>query len=177
MRLPRTELYPLCALRVVDIFPTFTIDSDTVKYMEETTHTNLAAEIAEEANAAAPTAFGQATLAMTERSVPVEKLAVWIPVSDEQLADVANIGTWIESRLRYMIMNRLDGQLVAGNGTPPNLRGVINASNIQSQALGTDPVPDAIFKAMTKVRGTTAGTGGTSVATGGAGAWPGGSRV
>ena len=159
MRQPGVTLYPLRSLKVMDVFPTFTTDRDTIKFMEETTHTNNAAEIAEETNAASPTAFGEAAIAMTERSVPVEKIAVWIPVTDEQLSDIANIGAWIESRLRYMVQNRLDVQLVAGNGTTPNLRGVLNATNVQSQALGTDPVPDAFFKAMTKVRGTTAGTG------------------
>jgi HK97 family phage major capsid protein len=127
--------------------------------MEETTHTNNAAEIAEETNAAAPTAYGEAAIVMTERTVPVEKIPVWIPVTEEQLSDVEGIGQFVENRLRYMIGNRLDGQLVAGDGSTPNLRGVINATNIQTQALGSDPVPDAFFKAMTKIRGVTAGTG------------------
>lgn len=159
MRLPRVELYPLRQLRVADIFPTYVTGVSDIKYMEETTHTNNAAEIAEETNAASPTAYGEAALAMTERSVPVEKIAVWIPVTEEQLEDVAGIGEFIENRLTYMVRNRLDGQLVAGDGSTPNIRGVLNASNIQSQAKGSDPTPDAIFKAMTKVRGVTAGTG------------------
>lgn len=159
VRLPRVELYPLRTLRVADIFPTYTTGQAAIKYMEETTHTNNAAEIAEETNAAAPTAYGEAAIAMTERSATVEKISVWIPVTDEQLADVEGIEDFINGRLIYMIRNRLDGQLVAGDGNTPNLKGVLNATSIQSQALGSDVKPDAIFKAMTKVRGTTAGTG------------------
>lgn len=159
IRLPRVELYPSRSLRVADIFPIFTTGQASIKYMEETTHTNNAAEIAEETDAASPTAYGEAAIVMTERTVPVEKIAVWIPVTEEQMEDVEGIGEFIDSRLRYMLMNRLDGQLVAGDGSTPNLRGVLNASNIQTQAKSTDPTPDAFFKAMIKVRGTTAGTG------------------
>jgi HK97 family phage major capsid protein len=158
-RLPRVELYPLRSLRVAQVFPTFPTGFDTIKYMEETTHTNNAAEIAEETDASSPTAYGEAALAFTERSVPVEKLPVWIPVTEEQLADVAGIGAFVEGRLGYMVLNKLDSQLVAGTGTPPALRGYLNASGIQTQAKGADPTPDAIYKAMTKIRGTTAGTG------------------
>ena len=158
-RLPRVELYPLRTLRVAQLFPTFPTGMDTIKYMEETTHTNNAAEIAEETNAAAATPYGEAALAFTERSVPVEKIAVWIPVTEEQLDDVAGIGAFVESRLGYMILNKQDSQLVAGTGTPPALCGYLSASGIQTQAKGTDPTPDAIYKAMTKIRGVTAGTG------------------
>lgn len=159
MRLPRVELYPLRPLRVADIFPTYPTSSSDIKYMEETTHTNNAAEIAEETDAASPTAYGEAAIAMTERSVPVEKLPVWIPVTEEQMEDVEGFPAFIESRLTYMVRNRLDGQLCAGDGSTPNLRGVLNASGIQTQAKGSDPTPDAVFKAMTLVRGVTAGYG------------------
>jgi len=159
MRLPRVELYPLRALRVADVFPTYTTQNSDIKYMEETTHTNNAAEIAEETDASSPTAYGEAAIGMTERSVPIEKIPVWIPVTEEQMDDVVGFGEFINNRLTYMVRNRLDGQLIAGDGSTPNLRGVLNASNIQTQAKGSDPTPDAFFKAMTLVRGYTAGTG------------------
>jgi HK97 family phage major capsid protein len=44
-------------------------------------------------------------------------------------------------------------QLLTGDNTAPNLNGFHTAVT-QTQALGTDPVPDAIYKAMTKVRAT-----------------------
>ena len=58
-----------------------------------------------------------------------------------------------------MLKNRIDSQLLEGNGSTPNLWGASNLAAVQTQALGGDPVPDAVFKAMTKVRGTAAGTG------------------
>jgi HK97 family phage major capsid protein len=154
LRIPRIEQYPLRALTVADYFPMFTTDMSSIKYMEETTFTNNAAEIAEESNAAAPTAYGEAALAFTERSVPIEKIAVWLPITDEQLEDVVGVGQYVNDRLAFMIRYKLDGQLIAGDGSTPNLRGVLNATNIQTQALGTDTVPDAIYKAATLVRAT-----------------------
>jgi HK97 family phage major capsid protein len=116
--------------------------------MEETTFTNNAAEKAEGAT------YGEAAFALTERSATVEKIAVWVPVTDEQLEDVAGAMAYLDARLPFMIRQRLDGQILVGNGTTPNLRGVNNATDLQTQAKGTDPVPDAIYKSMTKVRVT-----------------------
>lgn len=159
IRLPRVELYPLRQLRIADVFPTYSTGQSSIKYMEETTHTNNASEIAEETNAASVTVYGEAALAMTERTVPIEKVAVWIPVTEEQLEDVEGAEDFVNNRLSYMIRNQIDGQLIAGDGSTPNLRGVFNATNVQSQAKGEDPTPDAVYKAMTKVRGTSPGTG------------------
>jgi HK97 family phage major capsid protein len=117
-------------------------------YMEETTFTNAAAETAE--GSAKP----EATLALTERTANVRKIPVWIPVTQEQLEDVEGIREYLDNRLGFMVMQRLDAQMVSGNGTPPNLRGLLNVSGIQTQAKGADPTPDAIYKAMTKVRVT-----------------------
>ncbi len=159
LREPGVVRYAMKEPKVQRLFPTLTTGKDTIKYMEVTTYTNNAAEIAEETNAAAPTAYGEGALALTERSVPIEKVATWIPVTEEQIEDVEGIEDFINTELVGMVIDKIDSQLVAGDGSTPNLRGVLNATNIQTQAKGADPTPDAFFKAMTKVRGVTAGTG------------------
>jgi HK97 family phage major capsid protein len=153
LRIPRVELYPLRKLSVLDLYPQYDTVNDTVKYMKETTHTNNAAEAAEAA------VYGEAAIALTETSDEVEKVGVWLPVTDEQLEDVAGLSQFINNRLTYMLKNRIDSQLMEGDGTTPNLWGAANLASVQTQAKSTDPTPDAFFKAMTKVRGTTAGTG------------------
>lgn len=145
-RIPRVELYPLRPLVVTDFIPILTTNTDLVKYMKETTFTNNAAE------AAAGGTYGEAALAYTETSDEVEKIGVWLPVTDEQLEDVPSIGGLLDNRLTYMLRNRLDGQAIEGDGSTPNLLGTLNLSSIQSQAKGADPTPDAIYKAFTKVR-------------------------
>ena len=153
IRIPRVELYPLRKISVLDLYPQYTTDRDTIKYMKETTHTNNAAEVAEAA------VYGESAVALTETSDEVEKVGVWMPVTDEQLEDVPGMSQFLDNRLTYMLKNRIDLELMEGDGTTPNLWGAANLASVQTQAKGTDPTPDAFFKAMTKVRGTTAGTG------------------
>jgi HK97 family phage major capsid protein len=133
-------------IQLLDILPTAMIGMDTVKYMEETTRTHAAAEANEGA------AYAESTFAFTERSVPVEKITDSLPVTDEQLEDALMIEGYINSRLAFGVRQRLDGQCLNGNGTAPNLRGILNVAGIQTQAKGADPVMDAIYKAMVKIR-------------------------
>ncbi|KPI09923.1 phage major capsid protein, HK97 family [Actinobacteria bacterium OV450] len=148
----RTGHLELTALRpaphVVDFIPQTTTSQSTVVYMEETTFTNNAAEVTEGST------FGEAALALTERTSEVRKIAVWLPFTDEQVEDEPRARDYINNRLRYMLANRLDLQVLTGNGTAPNLKGTENVSSINTQALGTDSVPDAIYKGMRQIRDT-----------------------
>lgn len=135
-------------IQIIDAIPQETTSYAAIKYMEETTFTNNAAEAAEGA------AYAENAFALTERSVTVEKIAVFLPVSDEQLEDEPRVRSFIDNRLMFSIRQKLDSQIVQGSGSTPSILGILNKSGIQTQALGTDPVPDAIRKAMTKVRVT-----------------------
>jgi HK97 family phage major capsid protein len=133
---------------VVDLMPMTETEYAAVKYMEETTFTNNAAEAAEGGQ------YGEAALALTERSVTIEKIAVWLPVTDEELEDVKRLRDYINNRLYLMLKQRLDSQLVAGNGATPNILGILNKPSILTQAKGSDPGPDAIYKGIVQVRVT-----------------------
>lgn len=79
---------------------------------------------------------------------------MFLPVTDEQLEDEPQVRGLIDNRLRFMVRQRLDSQILVGSGTGVNLTGILNTAGIQTQAKGTDPVPDAVYKAMVKVRVT-----------------------
>lgn len=133
---------------VDEIIPSTTTTQAAIVYMEETTFTNNAAEAAE------GDAYGEGALVYTERSDTVRKIATFLPVTDEQLADIPQAESVINNRLALMIRLRRESQLLQGDGNAPNLTGFYNKSGIQTQAKGADPVPDAFYKAMTKVRHT-----------------------
>jgi HK97 family phage major capsid protein len=135
-------------IQVTDLVPMDPTDQSAYVYMEETTFTNNAAEVAEGGT------YGEAAFALTEQSSTVRKVGVWLPVTDEQLEDERAARAYIDRRLPFMARQRLDGQILVGNGTAPNLRGVNNVVGIQTQAKGADPVPDAVYKALVKVRVT-----------------------
>jgi HK97 family phage major capsid protein len=131
--------------RVMDLVPKTTTKMSTVKYMEETTHTNTASGVAEAG------AYPEGALAFTEKSSEVRKIAVFLPVTDEMLEDTERVRDLIDNRLRFMIQRRLEQFILTGTGTAPELKGVANLSAILTQAKGTDPVMDAVYKAVTLI--------------------------
>jgi HK97 family phage major capsid protein len=143
---------PLEERTVIDLLSAGTTDRTTIDYYEETTVTNAATTVAE--GAAKP----ESALNWTLRTETVRKIATWIPATDEVLADVPWMESQIRNRLAYMVQRVEERQVLAGDGTGTNLLGLINRTGIQTQAKGADPTPDAIYKAMQKVRGAS-GTG------------------
>lgn len=140
-------------IQVVDVIPQTTTSQSSVVFMEETLFTNNAAETAESIQGT-PGTYPESALALTEQSSPVRKIATFLPVTDEQMEDEPQVRGYIDNRLPFMIRQRLDRQLLVGDGTAPNLTGLLNVAGTQTQAKGTDPVPDAIYKGIVLVRVT-----------------------
>ncbi len=139
---------PQQALAIIDLIPSGATGQSAVSYMEEATYTNAAEEIAEGG------AYPEAALGLEEKQAPVRKIGVYLPITDETLEDEPRARSYVENRLPLMVRQRLGAQVLVGDGTAPNLRGLLNTPGIQTQAKGSDPSPDAIYKAMTKVRVT-----------------------
>ena len=135
-------------LQITDIMPSGRTGQANVVYMLETTRTHVAAEMNE--NAAHP----EATFILSEQTSSVRKIGSSVPVTDEQLEDVAMVGSYLEGRLNFGVQQRLDQQIISGDGVPPNLDGIINVGGIQTLAKGAEPVPDTIFSMMQDIRVT-----------------------
>ena len=119
-------------------------DSNVVSYYEETTFTNAAATVAE--GGTKP----ESALAFTERTDTVRKIATWIPATSEFLEDNAGIRSYIEGRLRFMVEREEEDQLLNGDGTAPNISGILDRSGIQTVSSSNDI--EAIYRAITEVR-------------------------
>jgi HK97 family phage major capsid protein len=135
-------------IQVTDMFPVGNTTQAGISYMEEISQDNQAIETAEGAQ------MQQSSFAATERTVLIKKIATYLTVTDEQLADVAQVQTLIDQRLRYFVQARLDLQLIQGTGIGAFLQGLLNVPSIQTYARGAESNMDAIFRAMALVQVT-----------------------
>lgn len=119
---------------------------NAIKFMKQTVRTNAAASKAEGA------ALDESTITYAEATDTIERIGTHIPLTEEQLEDEVEVQSLVENDLMLMVRQELDTQVTVGNGTPPILRGIFNATSILTQAKGTDPVISAFFKAITKIR-------------------------
>jgi len=137
--------------------PTFlqgTTDQNAIPYMVETVTSEGAAETAEAATKP------EADISFVEASSPVQNIAVTLPVTNQLLEDVGFMRAYVEGRLRIFVENRLDRQLISGDGIAPNLTGILTVGGVGVESFslaahaadGTVGI-DSIYRAMADVRG------------------------
>ena len=95
-----------------------TTNSNAVVVMQEKTITNAAAAVLE--GGVKP----ESSLVFEQKTEPVRKIATWVPASEESLEDVAGCAR-ISTRLSLFVRLEDEDQLVNGNGTAPNLLGIL----------------------------------------------------
>jgi len=135
-------------IQVLDLIPTFPISQAAFVYMEETTRTQNEAEAAEAGT------YAEDAFVYTQRTSTVRKIASSIPVTDEQLEDEMQVRSLLEQRLSFGLRQRLDSQILVGDGNAPNLLGINNVGSVLTQAKGSDPTIAAFMKALTQIRFT-----------------------
>ena len=111
-------------LLVADLFAQGTTGSNLISYMRELLWTNAAATVAE--GGAKP----ESTLTFEAATDPVRKIAHWLPVSEEMLEDEPTIRSYIDARLRLGVLQVEQDQLLNGNGTAPNISGVLDRTGL-----------------------------------------------
>lgn len=122
--------------------------SNAIDYVQETGFTNAAAPVAEGAQKP------ESTLEFTLHSAPVRTIAHWVQASTQVLADVPQLQSYIDTRLRYGLELVEEDQILAGDGTGQNLHGLIPQATAfdQSRKRVGDTRIDIVRRAMTQVR-------------------------
>lgn len=147
---PQADVVPIARRRpvVADLIPQTETSAPSIIYLEQTTATNNAAAVTE--GAAKP----ESALGYTRRTIPLEVIAHILPVTNQELEDIPGIRDIIDQELVAMLRLAEEGELLNGDGSSPNLTGIITRSGVQTQDKGTDDVFTAVMKAATLIRHT-----------------------
>jgi HK97 family phage major capsid protein len=170
-RLPgATDLIGQREFTLRDLCTNITINSDTFEYVQVTGKTNNAAAVAEATTTADPTyaadtgtgavtvtpAAGggykpESALTLAVVSSPVETIAHLMPITRRAAADAPQVRQMVDQFLLYGLAEEEEDQILNGNGTSPNLRGILNVSGISTVgSSGTDL--DAVVDAIRTIR-------------------------
>jgi HK97 family phage major capsid protein len=127
--------------------------------MKETTFTNNAGVKGE------GVAYDEAALAVAQTTVTMNRLGVYIPVTDDQLEDEPAANAYIDRRLRDMVRIKMEAQILNGNGTEPQWEGILGLSGIQTlDSTSYDSKFDALHLAIMNVMRSDATTYGGGMA-------------
>jgi HK97 family phage major capsid protein len=105
------------------LLPSTTTTSNAIEFTKENVFTNSAAEAAEGA------AKAESSLTWTLVNMPVSTVAHWIKISKQLAADNTALAAYVNTRMRYGVNQKVDTQLVVGNGAAPNISGTYNTGN------------------------------------------------
>lgn len=149
-------------LTLLDLIPSTQTTSNLIEYVKEKTFTNNAAETAEATATTGTTGTKPESVLNFELATsPVATIAHWIPVTNAMLSDAPQIRGIVDNRLIYGLNQRLETEILSGDGNSPNLTGMLNTTGIQTLGLsagstygGQANVVDAAYAAMVQVQVT-----------------------
>lgn len=133
-------------LMVADLLDQQNATSNVIEWVIESAFTNAAAEVVE--GSAKP----EAAITFAVDSKTLATIAHWIPITRQAAEDDAQLVGYLQGRLSWGVEKRVDTQCLSGNGTAPNIRGLLNTVGIQTQAVATDGMLVALRKAITKTQ-------------------------
>ena len=105
------------------LLPSTTTTSNAIEYTREASYTNLAGETAE--GALKP----ESALTWSLVNMPVSTVAHWIKISKQLAADAPALSAYVNNRMVYGVNQKVDTQLVIGNGIAPNISGTYKTGN------------------------------------------------
>jgi len=137
--------------KVVDLFAQATTDAASISYLVEKSHTNAADVVAE--GGVKP----ESALTFDAVTEAVRKIATWLPVSEEMLADVSQIRAYIDARLRLFVDLKVEDEVINGSGVAPHLTGILTRPGLSpALALGTgENTADVVFRQAMTIMTTT----------------------
>lgn len=109
--------------------PSVTTNSNAIEFTKENAFTNNAAEAAEGASKA------ESALTWTLVNMPVSTVAHWIKISRQLASDNVALAAYVNTRMAYGVNRKVETQLVSGDGTAPNISGILDTGNFTAHGI------------------------------------------
>ncbi len=109
--------------------PSVTTTSNAIEFTKENAFTNNAAEAAEGASKA------ESALTWTLVNMPVSTVAHWIKISRQLASDNVALAAYVNTRMAYGVNRKVETQLVSGDGTAPNISGILDTGNFTAHGI------------------------------------------
>lgn len=135
LRIPGIKGYGAPPLQVRDLFPNETVGSgDSVEYAAQTGFDRATGLAVKESNAADDAAGlkKQSSVKWELNTAYFEWLATWIAVTRQTLSNGDLIRSFIDNQGRLMLAIEEEEQLINGNGTRPNISGILDQGSLQT---------------------------------------------
>ena len=110
--------------------------SNAISYLKETAFTNSAAETAE--GAAKP----ESKFEFTEEDANVRTIAHFVRITKQLAEDAPALAAYINARMMYGLNRRIEKQILVGDGTGQNLKGIFATGNFTAHGLTYDTMPE-----------------------------------
>ena len=126
--------------------------SNSISYLKESAFTNSAAETAEGAKKP------ESKMEFTEADAPVRTIAHFIRVTKQLADDAPALAAYINSRMMYGLNRRIEKQLLNGDGSGNNLKGIFAKGNYTAHGFtadnmeSTDTILDLIRRCAATMR-------------------------
>ena len=110
---------PTRPVHIRQLIPQGSTSSDVIRFVKESGYSNGAATAAEGSTLA------QSDFDFTASDSNVRKIGTYFRISEEMLADTPQLTSYISARAPEKLLNVEDTQILTGNGSAPNLSGII----------------------------------------------------
>jgi len=100
-----------------DIINNLQTESNSIWWIEESSRTDGSAFGAE------ASVYGQGEHKLYQRSMPVERVAEYMKISDEMFTDIPYMQSLMSNKLMKDLALKIDANILTGSGTPPALKG------------------------------------------------------
>lgn len=131
------------------LLPSTTTSSNAIEFTKEASFTNNAAEVVEGTGLKAESALTWSLVNM-----PVSTVAHWIKISKQLAADAPALAAYVNTRMRYGVNQKVDTQLVVGDGVAPNISGTYDTGNFTAHGYTNAAITaiSATFKKLVLIR-------------------------